>query len=124
MLRSEERKDLQIQASQYYTMLQKVKPKLLTQDQFCCGFAMKQGDRPAAADGAAGRAAAGKAAAVAEAPATATTVKDEPSADVTKVSIGCCGRALELCCVHRAFLACTFIERPALLLPPPWPLSR
>jgi len=84
VLRSEERKDLQIQASQYYTMLQKVKPKLLTQDQFCCGFAMKQGDRPAAADGAAGRAAAGKAAAVAEAPATATTVKDEPSADVTK----------------------------------------
>jgi len=29
------------QASQYYTMLQKIKPKLLTQDQFCCGFAMK-----------------------------------------------------------------------------------
>ncbi|EOD20992.1 hypothetical protein EMIHUDRAFT_208068 [Emiliania huxleyi CCMP1516] len=37
VLRSEERKDLQIQASQYYSMLQKAKPKLLTQDQFCCG---------------------------------------------------------------------------------------
>ena len=34
------RKDLQVQASQYFTMLQKAKPNLQTQENFCCGFAI------------------------------------------------------------------------------------
>eukprot|EP00966_Prymnesium_polylepis_P212669 4925839-Prymnesium_polylepis.1 len=36
----QERKDLQVQALQYYTMLQKAKPTLETQDRFCMGFAI------------------------------------------------------------------------------------
>jgi hypothetical protein len=81
-LRSEERQDLQIQASQYYTMLQKIKPKLLTQEQFCCGFTMKQADRAGEAKGEAKGAKP-----VAEAPAAEEAgVKEEPKP--VKVSKG------------------------------------
>ena len=37
-LREEERKDLQMLASQYHGMLQKAKPGLQTQEQFCMGY--------------------------------------------------------------------------------------
>jgi len=48
--KDDSKKDLQIQSSQYYTMLQKLKPALEKQDQFCRGIPIEGGAKGAKVD--------------------------------------------------------------------------
>ena len=50
-LRQDERKDLQIMASQYFTMLQKLKPSMEAQEDFTRGVAIEGGSRGGGAKG-------------------------------------------------------------------------